>query len=241
MSRGGKGQLIGSEGSLRDAGERPVSSLFDPEVRRELDPAKVKSHKSLAQLVSRLLEQPEVEAELAALDDQREGGAPTSVYRLFDGDGQLLYVGVTRQGYHRLHQHSRDKPWWPEVATASFEHLPDRLTALRVESKAIRDEGPKHNMVGGARFPEADVSPRVESGYRVVKGINVAEARRGAFIYPEEAWDGLEHQAQRYFGLSAEGLIRQWEAGQVTRDDARLVYVLGMMALVNVPLEDFGP
>ncbi len=73
---------------------------------------------------------------------------PTTVYRLFDADGLLLlYVGVTRQGHHRLHAHARAKAWWQDVASATFEHLPTRDAALQREAEAIRTETPLYNIV----------------------------------------------------------------------------------------------
>ena len=93
--------------------------------------------------------------------ERRSRTSRTSVYRLFDADGLLLYVGITRQGHHRLHEHARDKAWWRDVASATFEHLPTRDAALRREAQAIHTEAPLYNI---ARPSIEDPRPRVFEG-----------------------------------------------------------------------------
>lgn len=69
----------------------------------------------------------------------------TAVYRLFDADGTLLYVGISCKPDTRLSQHRGHQQWWQQVATWTFEWLPDRLAALKCEAVAIRAEGPLYN------------------------------------------------------------------------------------------------
>lgn len=70
---------------------------------------------------------------------------PTSLYRFYDTYGQLLYVGITRRGRGRFHDHAADKAWWAAVHTARIEHYETRQDALLAEAAAIRDEAPLHN------------------------------------------------------------------------------------------------
>src|SRR4051812_37709880 len=69
----------------------------------------------------------------------------TAVYRLFAGDGRLLYVGMTRNPARRFTAHAADKPWWPEVATRAVEWRASWDEAHAVEKAAIRAEKPAHN------------------------------------------------------------------------------------------------
>jgi GIY-YIG catalytic domain-containing protein len=75
----------------------------------------------------------------------------TTVYRFFDVDGDLLYVGITGRGKKRTSQHAADKRWWPQVASATFSHYPSRAAAADAEAKAIRDEHPLYNIARGRR------------------------------------------------------------------------------------------
>lgn len=73
---------------------------------------------------------------------------PTTLYRLFDEDNRLLYVGISasRLGARRFGQHSQKKEWWQEIATATLEHYASREVALDKERDAIRSESPIHNI-----------------------------------------------------------------------------------------------
>lgn len=75
----------------------------------------------------------------------------TTLYRYFDSEGQLLYVGITGDNTKRQSQHKRNSFWFGLIASATFEHFDTRQEALEAESKAIRTEGPKHNSQQGYR------------------------------------------------------------------------------------------
>lgn len=75
-------------------------------------------------------------------------GAPTYVYRLYAGDGELLYVGITNNIGHRFHQHAK-REWWYAVAEATLDVYKTRDGARLAEAKAIRDESPRYNRVNG--------------------------------------------------------------------------------------------
>ena len=72
--------------------------------------------------------------------------APTALYRFFDADGDLLYVGITRNLNLRLTQHAADKPWWASVARKTLVWYPSRSDAAHAEGKAIREERPQFNV-----------------------------------------------------------------------------------------------
>jgi predicted GIY-YIG superfamily endonuclease len=72
----------------------------------------------------------------------------TALYRLFDANDQLLYVGVARNPDVRWATHSQSKPWWSSVERRAVEWHDDRASAERAELAAIRMEKPLHNVVG---------------------------------------------------------------------------------------------
>lgn len=72
----------------------------------------------------------------------------TTLYRYFGGNGQLLYVGVTKNAFDRQAHHAQNQPWWGEVVSASFEHYATRDEALAAETFAIGSELPKYNKAG---------------------------------------------------------------------------------------------
>lgn len=71
---------------------------------------------------------------------------PTAVYRLFDKDGTLLYVGITCKPPRRFSQHKTQKPWWPDVIRKDVEWMESWGDAARAEEDAIRQEIPLWNI-----------------------------------------------------------------------------------------------
>jgi predicted GIY-YIG superfamily endonuclease len=70
-----------------------------------------------------------------------------SVYRLWLG-GDLLYVGFSTNPYRRLHEHAKDKHWWPFVQWGSAIAYNHEGDAVHAEQHAISTEGPLYNVKG---------------------------------------------------------------------------------------------
>lgn len=69
------------------------------------------------------------------------------VYRLFDSEGQLLYVGCSDQPWRRVSGHSH-RSWGDRIATVTREAYASRLDALDAEAAAILAEQPAFNVNG---------------------------------------------------------------------------------------------
>jgi predicted GIY-YIG superfamily endonuclease len=68
-----------------------------------------------------------------------------SVYRYYDENNVLLYVGYTTQGPKRNHQHASDKTWWPFVARQEVDHYETVDEAKKQEVQLIRHYRPPFN------------------------------------------------------------------------------------------------
>lgn len=82
-----------------------------------------------------------------------DSSAPTTLYRLYDGEDALLYVGIAGNPGRRFEQHRKDKPWWGSVGAVRLEHFDTREEAMAAELDAIRTEHPRHNIVGRSLRP----------------------------------------------------------------------------------------
>jgi hypothetical protein len=71
---------------------------------------------------------------------------PTSLYRLHDAQGGLLYVGIAGNPGRRFQEHAGTKPWWGQVRWVHVEHYETRTEAEAAETKAIRTERPRYNV-----------------------------------------------------------------------------------------------
>jgi predicted GIY-YIG superfamily endonuclease len=70
----------------------------------------------------------------------------TCVYRFYDIDDALLYVGLSMNLEGRLAKHRR-RAWWPQVVRQEVEWFAGREAAKAAERAAIRAENPIHNIV----------------------------------------------------------------------------------------------
>lgn len=73
-----------------------------------------------------------------------------AVYRMYDADGQLLYVGHSKSALKRLGDHLNDKPWIQDVVDVNLEHFDTVEQAKAAESAAISNEFPLHNIAGAS-------------------------------------------------------------------------------------------
>lgn len=77
----------------------------------------------------------------------------TWVYRAFDADGVLLYVGLTCNARLRFYEKNRSRDHWKSrIASVSWMQFPNRTQAELAEGKAIHEEGPLFNRQPGYRF-----------------------------------------------------------------------------------------
>lgn len=69
------------------------------------------------------------------------------LYRHFDTDGDLLYVGVSLVALIRLNTHRNTSRWFDQIATVKIEHFDTKAEALAAETAAIIAENPRHNAI----------------------------------------------------------------------------------------------
>ncbi len=152
------------------------------------------------------------------------------LYRFFDADGVLLYVGLTGNLISRMKQHRSDKPWWIYVRSSTVEHFASRADLVLAEAKAIHDERPLWNARRPSRPAESPALPlRAEPhanqfdadgvpwGFRTIEDDLAARIARGEFragdrvpTYKElsEAYASSVTTIQRaLFSLKFKGII----------------------------------
>lgn len=71
----------------------------------------------------------------------------TALYRFYDADERLLYVGIANNPEQRWKAHARTADWWPQAARKSVEWFDSRPAAAAAETRAISAEAPTHNIV----------------------------------------------------------------------------------------------
>lgn len=82
------------------------------------------------------------------------------IYRCFNAERTLLYVGFTRHWPQRLATHGSKSFWWPEVRKTTIKLHPHICVSdvERLERVAIATEKPRYNLADRAPRPEWDIS-----------------------------------------------------------------------------------
>ena len=70
----------------------------------------------------------------------------TSLYRHYDAQGALLYVGMSLNAVGRLANHKSVAPWFRKINRVTIEHYASRKAALEAERLAILAEKPLYNV-----------------------------------------------------------------------------------------------
>lgn len=91
---------------------------------------------------------------------------PTQLYRHYDAEGRLLYVGISLSAVVRLQKHNFDAHWSRNIARMDIEHFPSRDAALEAESMAIQSEKPLHNIYQMKRPPPKPPKPTLDDFFR---------------------------------------------------------------------------
>lgn len=71
---------------------------------------------------------------------------PHWVYRIYDTEGVLLYIGCTNSPVSRISGHRHSQTWGDQIAHVRYTVFPNRRKALDVERAAIWYENPLHNI-----------------------------------------------------------------------------------------------
>lgn len=104
----------------------------------------------------------------ATVAHQRPETTAVYLYRFWDSDGVLLYVGITDDIQKRWSTHSKTQPWWGRVSRKGFQQYETREEAAAAESTAIRIERPLYNIQGNPlALPggERDLESALVAGY----------------------------------------------------------------------------
>ena len=119
------------------------------------------------------------------------------LYRFFDAEDTLLYIGITMNPVTRFRAHRADKDWWCEVANIRIETFDDRSALEAAERDAINSEKPKYNVVhNGGKPASVKATPRkgsarmspIQVGDWIAAGMSDGRCFVGAIAASDETW-----------------------------------------------------
>lgn len=86
------------------------------------------------------------------------------LYRVFNADGDLLYVGATTNPALRFTAHNGAKDWWCQATSITMEHFAEWDRLVLAEAEAIRSENPRYNEQHTDKPPRRKGKPRRAPG-----------------------------------------------------------------------------
>ena len=110
----------------------------------------------------------------------------TELYRAYDANGVLLYVGISWSAAARYYNgHRLRAEWSDKVASITIERFTTRNEALAAEAAAIEAENPAHNTRG-----KPIVTVKAGDGFRRIPEPTPAEAPAPPAPRPQQIWGG---------------------------------------------------
>lgn len=89
---------------------------------------------------------------------------PAAVYRLYDAEDRLLYIGLTGAPRQRWKDHRKEMLWWREVAFKWITWHETRWDAGEAERAAVEAERPLYNAACEDTLPGV---PPMPYGHRI--------------------------------------------------------------------------
>ena len=77
------------------------------------------------------------------------------LYRFYDEQDRLLYVGISGSWNQRIHQHEKQAGWFSMASRCTFERYPDRAAVEAAETEAILNEFPVYNKDQNPQYENA--------------------------------------------------------------------------------------
>lgn len=68
------------------------------------------------------------------------------MYRHYDSEDNLLYIGISINAVNRLNQHQKHSNWYKLIAKMTIENYASREELEKAEVVAIQEENPAHNV-----------------------------------------------------------------------------------------------
>lgn len=86
----------------------------------------------------------------------------TELYRHYNGEGLLLYVGISLSAINRFIQHKQISGWANQVTKIEIEVFDTREDALKAETLAINNENPVYNIQKKRREYKTFIEEKIE-------------------------------------------------------------------------------
>jgi len=137
-----------------------------------------------------------------------------ALYRFFDAEDVLLYIGLTTNPPARLKKHRDEKPWWQEIRQMHVEYHPTISALQAAEREAITNEKPKYNVQHNrGNRPQNPVANHCEPMH---------DGLVGRFFH---SWRPIKEDESEHATIRG-NLVLEWQGRVVDRDDTGYIVEL---------------
>jgi hypothetical protein len=147
---------------------------------------------------------------------------PTELYRHYDEQDRLLYVGVALSAIHRLSQHRDHSTWFEKIKRVEIQTFETRKEALEAERQAITEERPKHNMIHKRPEKEEEQQKQRKTRKRQTPAAYIVAKWRDKYCQKENVSSVLPETAEarkiRILAVLSKSLIKSLKAGKARRE-----------------------
>jgi predicted GIY-YIG superfamily endonuclease len=113
----------------------------------------------------------------------------TYLYRVYDNEQKLIYVGISLSFFSRLQQHKKNSVWFDRMSTVTLTQYTAREEALFAEATAINTENPQMNIMR-PRSKELELAQKVLA--------DRSRNDRKAWAHPDASRDYLYEKVVRF-------------------------------------------
>ncbi|MBO9437314.1 hypothetical protein J7354_01440 [Sulfitobacter sp. R18_2] len=150
----------------------------------------------------------------------------TALYRHYDADGQLLYVGITACLSERDRNHEATSHWHGQVLSSRVEWHDSRTSAVSAERRAIRDEAPKFNVMhaDAGTVPDTFLCAEIAEFAQEVLDFCERHCLKPATVLQKSCKNGRSWYAicdGKDMTMNTAARARQWMADQDAAREAR--------------------
>jgi predicted GIY-YIG superfamily endonuclease len=157
------------------------------------------------------------------MTDPYQSPGRTALYRLYDADDELLYVGITWNPKSRWESHATYKSWWHKVARKTVEWHEDRRTAIAAEARITAAEKPRYD--DSARRSQGTPRRNAPDHEGIQKVAEALTSRIKEDVYPPGTRLSTGPVAQEYevarttassamHSLTKQGFLEHWVHGR---------------------------
>ena len=93
------------------------------------------------------------------------------LYRFYDANSVLLYIGITRNPPARFKGHATEKAWWDMVAHIKMQNFDSRDELSEAERHAIITEVPRYNVTHNDRRKDLNSDPMYKAAMNALENL----------------------------------------------------------------------